>query len=348
MQLLDMVNMGYQKSDTTQSGASTSTSTSSTAATAASANCHLNPYLIRAEWKSTDKNFERLNTETQEMYITVAIDLVIKGIQEPVRFVIETPVTIQSFNDFPLMKYLSSGGKKTMMQRFYLQLKDSGDGGWEVNSIDPSDEIVEQSGPNSIMKNLGNLSKMVRSSSTVSTQIEDELLSDECSGGDEPLLSGTGEVSKDCSQDTLDEWIPVLSVLEWDLEKKPKMLAHLVRAGVPEALRGKVWQRLANVENKTDMTDLYRVLLTQETKCEEVIQRDIHRTFPAHKAFRESGGVGQDSLFKVSKAYAVYDKEVGYCQGLSFVAATLLLHVSQYFNKLIIPYYRFSCIFVDA
>lgn len=37
---------------------------------------------------------------------------------------------------------------------------------------------------------------------------------------------------------------------------------------------------------------------------------------------------GQDALFKVSKAYAVYDSEVGYCQGLSFIAASLLLHVS--------------------
>lgn len=327
MQLLDMVTMGYQKVDTTQSGATSGTSTATTNATTAmtAPTSWLQPYVIKAEWMSSDRNFERLNTETHKMYITVAIDLVIKGIQEPVRFVIETPVTIQANNDFALMKYLSSGGKKTMMQRFYLQLKDSGDGGWEVNSIDPSDEIVQQSGQNSIMKNLGNLSKMVRSSSTVSTPFEDELPSDESSGGDEPLLSGTGEVSKDCSQDTLNEWEPVLQ--EWVDDRRPKSLAHLVRMGVPEALRGNVWQRLANVEHKTDMRDLYRVLLTKETKCEEVIQRDIHRTFPAHKAFRETGGIGQDSLFKVSKAYAVYDQEVGYCQGLSFVAATLLLHV---------------------
>ena len=28
------------------------------------------------------------------------------------------------------------------------------------------------------------------------------------------------------------------------------------------------------------------------------------------------------------QAYSVYDEEVGYCQGLSFLAAALLLHVS--------------------
>jgi hypothetical protein len=63
-----------------------------------------------------------------------------------------------------------------------------------------------------------------------------------------------------------------------------------------------------------------------------VIQRDINRTFPAHDFFKEAGGVGQDSLYRISKAYAVHDSEVGYCQGLSFLAATLLLHVSTMFT----------------
>jgi hypothetical protein len=66
----------------------------------------------------------------------------------------------------------------------------------------------------------------------------------------------------------------------------------------------------------------------QDSSCENVIQRDINRTFPAHDFFKEAGGLGQDSLYRISKAYAVYDSEVGYCQGLSFLAATLLLHVS--------------------
>lgn len=167
---------------------------------------------------------------------------------------------------------------------------------------------------------------MVRSASVVSLGDDDSPTLDS-SDGDEPLLSGTGEVSKECPQESLDEWGPILQ--EWMNDKRPKALAHLVRAGVPEALRGTVWQRLANVENKVDMTERYRVLLTQDTSSEPIILRDIHRTFPAHKFFREVGGSGQDALYKVSKAYAVYDSEVGYCQGLSFIAASLLLHVSQ-------------------
>lgn len=315
MRLLDMVSMGYVKIDPPQ--------------TQTAADACLQPYSVRAEWKANDKNFEKLNFESQKMYITVAVDLVIKGIQEPVRFVIETPVSIQPQNEIRLMDHFFAG-KKTMLTRFYLQLKDNGDGGWEVNSIDPSEEIIESTSGQggSILKNLGinHFSRMVRSTSNVS--IDDDTPTDYSSDGDEPLLSGTGEVSKDCSQDTLDEWGPIIQ--EWDGEKRPKNLAQLVRLGVPEALRGKIWQKLSNVENKVEMTDRYRVLLTKDTKCETVIQRDIHRTFPAHKFFKETGGSGQDALFKVSKAYAVYDSELGYTQGLSFIAASLLLHVSAW------------------
>ena len=65
----------------------------------------------------------------------------------------------------------------------------------------------------------------------------------------------------------------------------------------------------------------------QDSSQENIIQRDVHRTFPAHDYFQSVGGLGQDSLYRISKAYSVFDREVGYCQGLSFLAAALLLHV---------------------
>ena len=47
-----------------------------------------------------------------------------------------------------------------------------------------------------------------------------------------------------------------------------------------------------------------------------------------HNYFQE--GEGKDALYKISKAYSVYDEEVGYCQGFSFMAAVLLLQVSTW------------------
>ncbi|GAA6087014.1 rab GTPase-activating protein 1-like isoform X1 [Tachysurus ichikawai] len=67
----------------------------------------------------------------------------------------------------------------------------------------------------------------------------------------------------------------------------------------------------------------------QDSPQEGVITRDIHRTFPAHDYFKDSDGDGQDSLYKICKAYSVYDEEIGYCQGQSFLAAVLLLHMPE-------------------
>merc|ERR1712240_416995 len=110
----------------------------------------------------------------------------------------------------------------------------------------------------------------------------------------------------------------------------PKTVAALVKAGAPEALRGEVWQRLSGASEKMDKTvENYRILVTKETPDEKVIFRDIHRAFPAHDHFKEAGGVGQEALFRISKAYSVYDSEIGYCQGQSLLIAALLLQMPE-------------------
>lgn len=329
MQLLDMVSMGYIKSDVSPAPPQQNPMTASMTSLGPVAAAFVQlPYQIRAEWKANDKAFEQLNTETQKKCLTVAVDLVIKGIQEPVRFVIETSVMILSQSELRIMQNLFTN-KRLLVMHYYLTLQESGEGSWKVEAIDHSDEIVEPQPPASLSLNLNFKTWSFKTSASVQSMEFDDSSPDYSSDGDEPLLSGTGEVSKDCPVALLDEWNEILK--EWDrdnLDRRPRNLTNLVRCGIPDILRGAIWQKLANVENKTDMTDSYRVLLTKETSCETVIQRDINRTFPAHKFFKESGGMGQDSLYKVSKAYAVYDAEVGYCQGLSFIAASLLLHVS--------------------
>ena len=71
----------------------------------------------------------------------------------------------------------------------------------------------------------------------------------------------------------------------------------------------------------------YRQLLQQLTAQQHAILVDLGRTFPKHPYFSQALGAGQLSLFNLLKAYSLFDIEVGYCQGLSFVAAILLLHV---------------------
>lgn len=54
----------------------------------------------------------------------------------------------------------------------------------------------------------------------------------------------------------------------------------------------------------------------------------MHRTFPHHEYFTDGQGIGQENLYNVLKAYSLYDPVVGYCQGLPFIVAILLLNVS--------------------
>ena len=94
----------------------------------------------------------------------------------------------------------------------------------------------------------------------------------------------------------LASWAEVLHL--WGTQpgdSRPKQLKHLVRRGIPEALRGEVWLRLADCSADTSVMDAYRVLITKECSADPVIMRDIHRTFPAHVFCKDSGGLGQEA-----------------------------------------------------
>lgn len=73
----------------------------------------------------------------------------------------------------------------------------------------------------------------------------------------------------------------------------------------------------------------YDLLLKQLTSQQHAILIDLGRTFPNHPYFSSALGPGQLALFNLLKAYSLLDHEVGYCQGLSFVAGVLLLHMSE-------------------
>lgn len=109
-------------------------------------------------------------------------------------------------------------------------------------------------------------------------------------------------------------------------------LKRRIRKGIPDALRGDVWFDLVDAERvqraypqpsrDIDVGNLSRTVL-------EEIERDIDRTFPRHVLFIEKDGEGQCSLRRVLQWYAALDTEVGYCQGMGFVAALFLTYMSE-------------------
>ncbi|NWI57553.1 US6NL protein, partial [Calyptomena viridis] len=59
------------------------------------------------------------------------------------------------------------------------------------------------------------------------------------------------------------------------------------------------------------------------------IDLDVNRTFRNHIMFRDRYGVKQQALFHVLSAYSVYNTEVSYCQGMSQIAAILLMYLNE-------------------
>ncbi|KAJ3299035.1 hypothetical protein HK104_010050 [Borealophlyctis nickersoniae] len=119
-------------------------------------------------------------------------------------------------------------------------------------------------------------------------------------------------------------WNSIIEDYASTLHKIPHLLTAKVRAGIPPHMRAKIWAVMTGAQ-KERFEALYPLLLKQESPFERIIQRDIPRTFPKLDMFKEEGGEGQRKLYNLLKAYSIFDAEVGYCQGLSFVVGPLLM-----------------------
>ncbi|XP_063166755.1 TBC1 domain family member 1 isoform X2 [Candoia aspera] len=141
-----------------------------------------------------------------------------------------------------------------------------------------------------------------------------------------------------CLKEVMSVWEKMLntpgrSKMKFDMEK----IHSAVEKGVPRQQRGEIWKFLAEQHqlkhqfpNKQQPMDTpYKELLKQLTSQQHAILIDLGRTFPTHPYFSAQLGAGQLSLYNILKAYSLLDQEVGYCQGLSFVAGVLLLHMSE-------------------
>jgi len=114
--------------------------------------------------------------------------------------------------------------------------------------------------------------------------------------------------------------------------------------GLPPPVRGRIWKlALPNTLNLTPQ--LYRILVSRaqeqlENKSSveagpgsreetlQLIQLDVSRTFPQLCIF-QSGGPYYQLLHNVLGAYVCYRPDIGYVQGMSFIAAILILNLDE-------------------
>jgi hypothetical protein len=108
----------------------------------------------------------------------------------------------------------------------------------------------------------------------------------------------------------------------------PKFVAA-VEDGIPTEHRPAAWMLLTgSAARKEAQPQLYeRLVASGATKqVDEAIELDVKRTFPEHEALTPEF---VERMRRVLKAYSRRNPEVGYCQGMNFVVASILLIVES-------------------
>lgn len=132
--------------------------------------------------------------------------------------------------------------------------------------------------------------------------------------------------------ENLEQWRVICIDFHRFRAKCPDKCKELIRQGIPEFLRGSVWQKLAlsrELLNKHPKDIYEQMRRVQSAPCEGDIVRDINRTFPKHVLYRDKQGLGQQQLLNVLRAYSIFNAEVGYCQGMGFICGVLLMYMGE-------------------
>lgn len=123
-----------------------------------------------------------------------------------------------------------------------------------------------------------------------------------------------------------------------DLSKN-KEFKNILRSGVPQEYRCKVWKALVGLKIGNERTkfrpDYYQSLLESNhplsgskktlNPSSKQIELDLLRTLPNNRYFDKVGSPGTIRLRKVLTAYSGHNPQVGYCQGMNRLAAVALL-----------------------
>ncbi|KAJ1340342.1 hypothetical protein BSLG_005044 [Batrachochytrium salamandrivorans] len=124
------------------------------------------------------------------------------------------------------------------------------------------------------------------------------------------------------------EWLGLLANWEVASKKKRNRIKRICRIGIPDSIRGNAWSAMAGVAEFRKQ-GLYESLVNSQEAplIFETIERDIHRCYPDHIMFSQKDGEGQKNLRKVLRAYALYNTELGYCQGMGMIVGLLLMRM---------------------
>ena len=176
------------------------------------------------------------------------------------------------------------------------------------------------------------------------------------------------------SQIWINEIIP-----KWTEKRKENKIKEYFYMGLPDNVRGKIWMLcLGNrfsitkeyyeiqVKNSKEILEKYKVDKNNENmnsinneneinknkdkeKSINIIELDIERTFPYLGVFKGDSPMAQD-LREILRVFVISRPDIGYIQGLSFIAGILLLNMDKFkafislmnliLNPIMLPFYK--------
>lgn len=112
-----------------------------------------------------------------------------------------------------------------------------------------------------------------------------------------------------------------------DKYKRSNTLKRFVRKGIPSSEREAAWMAISGAQILKHESHAHYSTLKKSINNPaiiEMIQIDVPRTFPDNIFFTKDNTL-PTQLFNVLATFAHHNKEVGYCQGLNYIAGLLLL-----------------------
>lgn len=131
----------------------------------------------------------------------------------------------------------------------------------------------------------------------------------------------------------IEKWLLMFKDFETYKMQNPSKVKKRIRNGIPDSLRGIAWMKLMKIKEIKEQfkENYYKELVEKQAEKseEDVILKDLNRTFPYHYLFKDQYGLGQRKLYNILKAFSIHSKLTGYVQGMGFICAVFLTYVEE-------------------
>ena len=137
----------------------------------------------------------------------------------------------------------------------------------------------------------------------------------------------------------MEKWNYMINNYDEFYNKRFKKLKSRTRKGIPDCFRSQVWQLFAQY-NKFYKKNTFKELDSAEINegLDDIILKDLNRTFQNIYFFKDKYGTGQRKLYRVLSNYSKYNKKIGYLQGMSFIVGLFLTYMCEESSFFLLDY----------